>query len=107
MSQVPLATYVFIIFFAICLLQTPSAASLLLLACMQQSLTRLAALPYVIHSCEVRQHFHSMFMQRAPLQVYGQDFVHGGDHIRSRPPPYLDPFDLLDAPTVDPMVPLR
>ncbi|KAL3157794.1 hypothetical protein ABBQ32_012218 [Trebouxia sp. C0010 RCD-2024] len=41
------------------------------------------------------------------LEVYGQDFVHGGDHIRSAPPPYLDPFDLLDAPTVDPMVPLR
>ncbi|KAL3159807.1 hypothetical protein ABBQ38_010213 [Trebouxia sp. C0009 RCD-2024] len=39
--------------------------------------------------------------------VYGQDFVHGGDHIRSAPPPYLDPFDLLDAPTVDPIVPLR
>ena len=41
------------------------------------------------------------------LQVYGQDFVHGGDRVRSGPPPYLDPFDLLDAPTVDPMVPLR
>ncbi|KAL0052728.1 hypothetical protein WJX82_006723 [Trebouxia sp. C0006] len=39
--------------------------------------------------------------------VYGQDFIHGGDHLRSAPPPYLDPFDLLDAPTVDPMVPLR
>ncbi|KAL0021367.1 hypothetical protein WJX77_009344 [Trebouxia sp. C0004] len=41
------------------------------------------------------------------LEVYGQDFIHGGDHLRSAPPPYLDPFDLLDAPTVDPMVPLR
>jgi len=41
------------------------------------------------------------------VQVYGQDFIHGGDHLRSAPPPYLDPFDLLDAPTVDPMVPLR
>lgn len=39
--------------------------------------------------------------------VYGQDFVHGGDHRRSAPPPYLDPFDLLDAPTVDPTIPFR
>ena len=41
------------------------------------------------------------------MQVYGQDFVHGGDHRRSAPPPYLDPFDLLDAPTVDPTIPFR
>ena len=41
------------------------------------------------------------------MQVYGQEFVHGGDHRRSAPPPYLDPFDLLDAPTVDPTVPAR
>lgn len=46
-------------------------------------------------------------MVECALQVYGQDFVHGGDVKRSSPPPYVDPFDLLDAPTVDPMVPLR
>lgn len=38
--------------------------------------------------------------------VLGDSFVHGGSPV-SAPPPYVDPYDLLNEPTVDPMVPLR
>lgn len=41
-----------------------------------------------------------------PTQVLGDSFVHGGSPV-SAPPPYVDPYDLLSEPTVDPMVPLR
>ena len=38
--------------------------------------------------------------------LMGSDFIHGGDAIASRPPPYVPPEALLAEPTVDRMVPL-
>jgi hypothetical protein len=38
--------------------------------------------------------------------LMGSDFIHGGDEIASRPPPYVPPEALLAEPTVDKMVPL-
>ena len=38
--------------------------------------------------------------------LMGSDFIHGGDEIASRPPPYVPPEALLAEPTVDRMVPL-
>jgi hypothetical protein len=38
--------------------------------------------------------------------TFGEHFLHGGA-TSMRPPPYVDPYELLGAPTVDPMVPLR
>lgn len=37
--------------------------------------------------------------------TFGQSFVHGGSSSMS-PPPYVDPYELLGQPTIDPMVPL-
>jgi hypothetical protein len=38
--------------------------------------------------------------------LMGSDFIHGGDEMTSRPPPYVPPEVLLAEPTVDRMVPL-
>ena len=37
--------------------------------------------------------------------LMGSDFIHGGDQLASRPPPYVPPEALLAEPTVDRMVP--
>ena len=37
--------------------------------------------------------------------TFGEHFLHGGSTSRSIP--YIDPYQLLGEPTVDPMVPLR
>jgi hypothetical protein len=36
----------------------------------------------------------------------GEKFIHGGTQQRSLPS-YVDPYDLLSEPTVDPTVPLQ
>ena len=36
---------------------------------------------------------------------FGEHFLHGGSPSRGFPP-YVDPYELLGEPTVDPMVPL-
>ena len=38
--------------------------------------------------------------------VFGSEFVHGGRTSMAMPR-YVDPYELLGQPTVDPMVPLR
>ncbi|KAK9811845.1 hypothetical protein WJX72_011124 [[Myrmecia] bisecta] len=55
----------------------------------------LAFLPYVLVASVV---FTGIYL------VFGESFIHGGHSV---PPHYVDPYDLLSEPTVDPMVPLR
>ena len=38
--------------------------------------------------------------------TFGEHFVHGGRTGMS-PPPYVDPYELLGEPTVDPVVPFN
>ncbi len=42
----------------------------------------------------------------APVQVFGDMFLHGGKPAYG-PPKYIDTDELLSAPTVDPYIPLR
>lgn len=37
---------------------------------------------------------------------FGDQFIHGG-RTNVGPPPYIDPYELLAEPTVDPLVPIR
>eukprot|EP00891_Asterochloris_glomerata_P008170 jgi/Astpho2/8170/Aster-x0800 len=39
--------------------------------------------------------------------IWGQNFIHYGSARRNAPPPYVDPWDLLNEPTMDPMIPLK
>ena len=50
---------------------------------------------------------HRQLLQRvhAP-QMFGEKFVHTGDS-RMHVPEYVDPYELLGEPTVDPTIPLR
>ena len=41
------------------------------------------------------------------VQIWGQNFIHYGSARRNAPPPYVDPWDLLNEPTMDPMIPLK
>jgi hypothetical protein len=38
--------------------------------------------------------------------AFGDQFIHGG-RTSMGPPPYIDPYELLAEPTVDPQIPLR
>ena len=40
------------------------------------------------------------------VQGFGESFVHGGS-VHDPRPEYIDPYDLLGEPTVDPTIPLR
>lgn len=42
----------------------------------------------------------------AAYLLLGEAFVHGGGAVAG-PPPYIDPYDLLNEPIVDPMIPFN
>lgn len=39
------------------------------------------------------------------MQLFGEEFIHGGRHFSGIP--YVNPYDLLEEPTQDPMIPFR